>query len=830
MESTNRIKAMIQEKKSHNDNQDETRERLSEKPSGELSTIAIKALARTADEIKTYRAQQYKSGESGVSAKHKLTPARELLGDLAHAPQTKEAERSAIAAKAYSEAGFGSADEPIGKAKEETCESDSAPYGKYKIDYEIERQSKTDYPLLKVSLSSTPFLSEESESIGSKSKITESSESKHKLAQLLKGTQDILNCASQRFGEEQIASLKIAKDDVGMATSALLLGPDFCKMIGENEARTFGKRLIVFGIAPMIGMSQEAEKQFTEHTMETAHEGSSNFLIGTAIGAVLERCHPAILGTLTLGAGGILLNDQLNSPEHQKRNKEIANISAQVDQSSNAHLIKFSERTKVLIGPEIYHGAFALATGGAGLPEGKAIRNAGEEQIGKGLSKIDLQKLAQNFKSLGQEAIDSLAAILGQKPKWALAGGPSEGFGALAKEELDRGILMMKGEAKSSWKGPLDKLDADLKDLRTGSLDDICGGLKKIQNDLLNLKHESMLDKSQVERLTKLENAFQSNLKSMRDEYQALKKQVSAFEHKDPDLLTANEELLSERYYKLEDALYEITKERLEQMYRWKPHLALPQEGSFSKMGGMGTQARVSNNIENILSENLSKNPVVAKIFAEKGIPIERAKDWIGIPIDGTPLPAADHAGCDFLLVNKSSGEMYCFDVTQKASGMNKGRIMDSPLTNPILGHKDVPSERRNWVIGTMEDTYFNLSRDLERKLATDPANQNKTPRAIQQMAEEMATNIEKSQLSEIIARTLAEPSQLNLFNTRLPSNLPDIPLSRMIFEIELFRSDLKKIGFTDWSGALARTRDHLRAQFLKNEKNRGLKLPFYDN
>lgn len=820
---------MTKEKQDHSDQQKELRKSPSEKTVGELSTAAANGLAKSAEEVKLHRAQQHKSGESGVSLKHKLTPAKELLGDLAHSPQTKETKLTADTARAYSEAGFGNADLPIGKAKEETAES--APFGKYKLPYEAERQSGTDAPLLKINLSTMPVLSEQAESSAeSKTKITIDSSGARKLAQLEKGTQEILNCASQRFGEDQIASLKIKKDDVGMATSALLLGPDLCNMIGEEEARKIGKRLIVFGVAPMLGMSQEAQKQFTEHTKETIHEGSSNFLIGTALGAVLERCHPAILGTLTVGAIGAITVDQLNSPEHKIRNKEIADISAQVDQSSNADLIRFSERTKVLIGPEIYHGAFALATGGAGLPEGKAIRKAGEEQIGNGLSKIDAKKLIERAKSLGQEAIDSLSSVLGPKPRWALAGGPAEGFGGLAKEELDRGILMMKGEAKSAWQGPLDKLDAGLKDLSTGSLDDICGGLKRIQNDLLNLKKESVLDKSQVEKLTKLENAFQSNFKSLRDEYLALKKQVAAFEHKDPDLLTAAEELLSERFYKLEDALYEITKERLEKMYRWNPHLALPQEGAFSKMGGMGTQARVSNNIENILSANLSKNPVVAKIFAEKGIPIERAKDWIGIPIDGTPLPAADHAGCDFLLVNKSSGEMYCFDITQKASGMNKGRIMDSPLTNPTLGHKDVPSERRNWVIGTMEDTYFNLSRDLERKLASDPANQNKTPRVIQQMAEEMATNIEKSQLSEIIARTLAEPSQLNLFNTRLPSNLPDIPLSRMIFEIELFRADLKKIGFTEWSGALARTRDHLRAQFLKNEKNRGLKLPFYDN
>lgn len=820
---------MVQEKKDSSEKQLESTERASTKADGTLSANVTLDLRKNAEEVKAYRAQQHKSGESGVSVKHKLMPAKELLGDLAHSPQTKEKEQKANAENAYQAAGYGNPEIPIGKAKEES--SDTAEYGTYRIAYESEKQPGTESPLLKVNMSTTPELVHSGDAVseGKIERLEDSIEAK-KLAQLERGIQEMLLCAAQRFGEEDVANLKIGKGDVGMAISALLLGPDFCNAIGNDEARKLGKRLIVFGVAPLLGMSQEAQKQFTENAVGTMHEGSSNFLVGTAIGALLERCHPAILGTLTIGAGGAFLNDQLNSTEHQARNEEISHISAQVDQANNTDLLRYSERTKTLIGPEIFHGVFALATGGAGLPEGKALRNAGEEQLENELTKVDLKKLTESFQELGQNALDSLAETLGAKPQWAHVDGVPDVFGKVGKEELDRGVLMMKGEARSSWNAPLDQLDSELRGLSKSSLNDFCEGLKNAQTKLLELNKESVLEKSQVNALLKLEDKFQTNYRKLQEEYLVLKRQVSAFEEKDPETLTASEESLSEQCYKLEDALYEMTKERLEKMYKWEPRATTQRDLSVSVNGGIGAQRRINNTISSIFAENLSKNPTVAKIFKERNIPMERAKDWIGIPIQGSPLPAADHGGCDYLLVNKSSGEMYCFDITERVSGLNKGKIVDSRLTNSTLAiNKDTPTERVQWVIGTRENTFFNMVTDIKSQLARDPANRKLTESSLYEKAEAMVTEMEKAQVAEIIARAIAVPSKLSLYDVRLPSNLPNIPVSRKLFELELFRSDLEKIGFTEWAGSLANGRHHLKIEFRKNESNRGLTLPFYD-
>ena len=66
-------------------------------------------------------------------------------------------------------------------------------------------------------------------------------------------TQSMLETASNRFGTRDIESLHIAKDDVGSAISALVLGPAICKEMGPEQTRDFGRKLIVFGVAPVLG-------------------------------------------------------------------------------------------------------------------------------------------------------------------------------------------------------------------------------------------------------------------------------------------------------------------------------------------------------------------------------------------------------------------------------------------------------------------------------------------------------------------------------------------------------------------------------------------------
>ncbi len=53
---------------------------------------------------------------------------------------------------------------------------------------------------------------------------------------------------------------------------------------------------------------------------------------------------------------------------------------------------------------------------------------------------------------------------------------------------------------------------------------------------------------------------------------------------------------------------------------------------------------------------------------------LERGRDWIGMPIpDGCLL---DQLGCDYLMVNKKTGEYYPIDVTVKGHSKSS-RLVD---------------------------------------------------------------------------------------------------------------------------------------------------------
>lgn len=797
-----------------------SKEVASERHDAKAQVESVNGIARSAAEVKDYRAKQHSSGESGVSRKHKLIPAKELLGDLAHQPQTKQSELKAKALEAY-RAVYANTDSLVGKAKSALV--DDAPYGAYKIHYEKTKQPDTNTLLYEVNLSTKPEAVENKlrSAADAKNDAVNDAEST-KLARLQKATQDILVSATHRFGEEQIASLNVAKDDAGLATSALLLGPEICKMMGADEARKFGKRLIVFGVAPLLGMADEAKQQFTEHTTATLHEGSSNFLVGTALGAVLERCHPLILGTVTVGAGFVLFKDQVLSPENAARNKEIAAISSKVDEASNADLIKYSERTKTLIGPEIYHGAFAVATGGAGLPEGKILRQAAEEKVASGATKIKPDMLLGNFKDLGSKAIDSIASMFGTKQKWSLADGPLSAVTNAEKEQAEHLTMAMTGEARASWRAPIQTLAKELDHLNAANIDDLCRGLQAAQSDLIALNKEPVLQRSQVDALFNLEDKFQAHCLKLREKHADLKRQAEAIESKAQESWTDSEQKLIDDFYQIDDTIYSLTKERLEEIYRWDSKQAAQMDRTVAVNTGHGVQRRFNNALGDLLSQDISKNPEVIKVFQKYGVALERAKDWVAIPSQGSPIPAADHAKCDCLFVNKQTGEMYAFDVTEVCSGMRKGRFFDSRLTNPTLDTKAVASERQRWVIGCDETAILNFEADRIAAIKSSPEYRKMTNRQKEELGAIETLQEQQRQIAEIIAQTLLHPSKLDIFKTRLPSADSSVSLSRQIFEIELFRRDLLRLGFNGWASELSKTRDAL--------KRRQPGLPYYDN
>lgn len=242
---------------------------------------------------------------------------------------------------------------------------------------------------------------------------------------LQNATGTILETARERFGKESIDKLKIAPDDVGSSMTALLLGPDIFNAIGPEQAKSFGNRLLVFGVAPIFGMAQEAQKAIFENSEKTVEEGEVNFLAGTGIGIVLERAHPLMIAGLTLGFTGQFINDQLNSPENSARNREILDMCSKLDASGPDELAKYSRRTKELLGPDLYKGAFGVVTGGIGIPKGHIISAETKAETEAITSAIKPQEILDNMSKLPQEACDALAWLMGHEdtPQYAFAHG-----------------------------------------------------------------------------------------------------------------------------------------------------------------------------------------------------------------------------------------------------------------------------------------------------------------------------------------------------------------------------------------------------------------------
>ncbi len=343
---------------------------------------AVQGFGNLTEGIKEHRRKQHESGKSGITgmgdANGTFGSAKDILGKRAQKNKEEKSEKSekprenfvttSVKAELLKGSNDGSGENKIAKSeyKNENLEKDAADSAAYRAEL-LDKASAT----------------------------------------LLKG-------AEERFGKKNVDILNIAEGDVGAATSALLLGPDICKLMGPEQTSLTGKKLVVFGIAPMFGAAEEAQKKISEDNLQkTIHDGSGNFIGGTAIGAVLEKAHPAILLAALGGGIAAITNDQLNSPEHMQRNAELGQMNGRLANCSNADLLQFADRTKAMLGPEYYKAAFDLATGGAGLPEGEAVAAGVKEETKPLLEQIEPAKVLEGLKNLGKDAWEALGNFCG---------------------------------------------------------------------------------------------------------------------------------------------------------------------------------------------------------------------------------------------------------------------------------------------------------------------------------------------------------------------------------------------------------------------------------
>ena len=226
------------------------------------------------------------------------------------------------------------------------------------------------------------------------------------------------------YGQESLDNLNIGKSDVGYALGAYLMSPRISEAVGPEATRRFGQQLMVLGLAPSFGLANEINQRFTEELDKTAHDGSSNFLWGTAFGAILES-HPYVAGTIGTIFMGALINEQLFSPEARERNQQVVDLAHQTGNSNPEDLIKQCDKSGKLLGPEAYKAAFEFATGGIAIPHGHMASKGIKGEIGK----FDLGKVVKStvnkLKRLPDEAVMAIKKITGEDLKLLPADGPS---------------------------------------------------------------------------------------------------------------------------------------------------------------------------------------------------------------------------------------------------------------------------------------------------------------------------------------------------------------------------------------------------------------------
>jgi len=191
-------------------------------------------------------------------------------------------------------------------------------------------------------------------------------------------------------------------------------------------------------------------------------------------------------------------------------------------------------------------------------------------------------------------------------------------------------------------------------------------------------------------------------------------------------------------------------------------------------------------------------NPLEEMIEQTKEAAQERGRDWIGLPIaEGCML---DQLGCDYLLVNKRTGEMIPLDVTVK--GDNKSnRLVDCQALNPDLNWhppydeldttgKHVPRDRTRFVMVVGDELEWrNAVSARMNRLGCDESTALKGVQA--ETIESAAT---------ALLATMQEKSRLNIFEHDLPPANINLPRTHRADPARQFVRNLRSIGMSSWA------------------------------
>jgi len=170
---------------------------------------------------------------------------------------------------------------------------------------------------------------------------------------------------------------------------------------------------------------------------------------------------------------------------------------------------------------------------------------------------------------------------------------------------------------------------------------------------------------------------------------------------------------------------------------------------------------------------------------------MNRGKDWIGLPIPSNCV--LDKFGCDYLLINKRTGEYFPLDVTIHGIEKIPGQLVDCRAMNPHLkwdAAKTIPSDREKWIMSVPSEKEWNDALFQSTKEASGDSKAGRTQ--LEQDAVE--------QISVALLATIQSPSRLNLIDHPLPQNLTTMVATDELAACTAFTRNLARAGMHRWA------------------------------
>jgi hypothetical protein len=177
---------------------------------------------------------------------------------------------------------------------------------------------------------------------------------------------------------------------------------------------------------------------------------------------------------------------------------------------------------------------------------------------------------------------------------------------------------------------------------------------------------------------------------------------------------------------------------------------------------------------------------------------LTRASNWMGIPVPAGCV--LDQLGCDYLMVNKHTGEYHPLDVT--IQGENRAdRLVDCQSLNPQLtwssvsadpskNGKHMPSDRSRWAMSVPDEAAW------EQAVSARMVSMKIDRRAAETLVESEA----RASTARAVVATLQTPSKLNLFEHPLPSLETNLDNNQRRTEAQKFVKQLYAVGLGGWA------------------------------